>query len=623
MSARLACVWVAGFVVACGGAPAAKAPLPPPPATAPVVVEEPPDLSPVTRPAEVVLTARLARPRLFVETLAQWSSLPVRVEDLLPEQAKGLTGAVLWETPIEMLVALDAFGEGKLPPPLMVASLGLKSVADGLRAADSLQLPTRRLAPGVYRVGDFADSSCAIAASLGRAPARLICGQAVKDVDALLPYATRGLPSEPQTGADFELSLDAKPIQERYGRDIAAARLFAGVALREISLDSPRFDRALSDAIYGGVDELINVFSDLERLRIEARLDAQRSTLVTSAELRLQGQASWVAGTIASLKPAEVPATLPRLPPAALAATYNVALPEERYIALRRIVGDLLDGYLEHEKAPDATRKRTRRLVDDAIGHFPEAFSFAMPSAAAVADPASLYGRDPTLTRYSEPAARFRSAFDDLGAALSDPTLKRWLKQRVKLEDKAWPKWSKKPFKLAGFKEPATAFDLSIDVEAWGKLSEGGARALEYVFPPSGAAGPRHLSFVLQPDGPFTYLGVGADTAEIARVVAEQKKAEPGALFAKPAHSEKVLMAGFLTLKLLARTLGVSLKEPELGKAMAAAPHHGETPIPFSTSVGPGSARVDLELPAAAFADATASAMRAAPAVRDAIQRQR
>ena len=54
------------LVVGCGGKPAVKAPTPAPVAVdtaPPVVAEEAPDLSPVKRPSEVVVSGRIARPR--------------------------------------------------------------------------------------------------------------------------------------------------------------------------------------------------------------------------------------------------------------------------------------------------------------------------------------------------------------------------------------------------------------------------------------------------------------------------------------------------------------------------------------------------------------------------------
>jgi hypothetical protein len=580
------------------------------------VVEEAPDLSPVVRPAEVIAVGRIARPRLFAETLTQWGSLPVRVEDMMPKQARVLSGAVLWEAPVEMLVALDPFGEGKLPAPLIIGSVGLKSVDAALSAADALQMPTRKLGPGLYRVGDFPDASCAIAVSLGQAPARLICGRGTKDVEALLPYATRGLPNEPQTGADFELTLNAKPIQARYGHDVTALRLFAGVAQREIALDSPQFDRALQDAIYGGVDEVINLFNDLDQLRFEARLDARRNVLTGSAELRLKSDSSWTAGTIAALKPVAVPATLPRLPPGVTLAGYNTVFPAERYAAFARIAGELAEGALAHQKLPENTRKRARHLIDSWFSKLPESFAFAVSPSQK--DGGGYQHANTMITRLSEPAGRALGMYGDYMSLVNDPAVKRWAKTKFQLEEKLWPKVSKKPFKLAGFKTPATLFEVTIDMKAIAATNEKIAKAIESLLPPPDSKQLSRISIVVQPDGDFTYVLTGDDPKEMTRVMAEHRKSEPGMSFAKPARNDKIIAAGFVTLAYIARALERSSKRLEIGKAVASAPNHGETPIPFSTTVGGGTARIDLELPAAVFSDTTAAVISAAPALKDA-----
>lgn len=623
MSAWLTRVCIAAWVVGCGAKPEAKAPPPASVEPAAQVVEEPPDLSPVARPPEVVAVGRLARPRVFVETLAKWSSVPLGVEDLVPSPMSGAARAVLWEAPIELVVALDTFGEGRLPPPLFVASVGLKSLEAGLSAAEAMQLPTRRLAPGVFRVGDFPDGSCAMAASAGAAPARLVCGRAKKDVDALLPYATRGLPAEAQTGADVELTLEMKPLQDRYGGQISALRLLVSVAMREIALDTPRFDRALSDAMYGGADELINLFGDLELLRLQGRLDPSRSSLLGSVELRLKGDSSWTAGTIAASKPVDVPATLPRLPPGTSFARYSAPMPAERYAAIGRILGELVEGYLEHEKLPPATRKRTRRAIEPWFAQFPESFGFAVPSDKSVSAGGAQLPPETGVTRITEPSARVLAIYNDLLAILNDPAFKRWALNKTELEAKAWPKLTKKQLKLPGFKTPATAFEASVDFRTWAAAGPAVGRALENLFPNAARDQLGRFTIVVQPDGPHTYLATGEDTAEIARVMAEHRKSEPGVFFAKPPRADGVTAVGFFTLAYLARSFERSANLPELRRGMAAAPHRGETPIPYSAGTTPGSVRFDIELPAAAFADASAAAAAAGSSVKDALEKRR
>jgi len=219
----------------------------------------------------------------------------------------------------------------------------------------------------------------------------------------------------------------------------------------------------------------------------------------------------------------------------------------------------------------------------------------------------------------SEPSARILGLYNDFTALLTDPALKRWRKEKH-IDEKAWPTMRKKPFKLAGFKTPGTVFELTLDMKQWSEHGNKFAKIFETVLPTPDAKMIGRMNIVVQPDGDFTYVMTGDDTTEMARVMAEHRKSEPGVSFAKPAHSDKIVAAGFITLAYVARTLERSSKKPEVGKAIAATPNHGQTPIPFSTTVGAGSARVDVELPAAVFSDASAAIAASAPVFKDALK---
>lgn len=599
------------LLVGCGGKqPQAKPPATPLTDAAPQA-DEAPDLSPVKRPPEVFAIGHVARPRLFVETLGKWSSLPLTPSDLVPSEARGLAPALMWEAPIDLVAALDPFGEGKLPEPLLVASIGVKSLQEGLNAAERLQLATHRLAPGVFRIRDLPKGSCALAASVGASPARLVCGKSSKDVDALLPYVTRGLPSEPQTGADFELTLDAAPIQARYGTQITALRLLGGVAMCEVALDAPRFDRAVSDVIYGGIDEAISLFGDLQQIRIEARLDASRNVLLGSAELRLKGDASWLAGTLAATKPVPIPASLPRLPHGTSLAMFTAAMPAERYTAINRIIGDLAEGYLEHEKVPAASRKRARQALEPWLQKLPESFGFTVPSRAKNNDGSLALHPETVISRVSEPAPRILAAYGSLMALLQDRDFKRWAQEKTKLSDKAWPKITKKTLKVPGFKVPATVYEVTSDLKAVTGSSSSAASMIEKWLPLSKRDELVRYTVLLQPDGDFTYVTTGDGPEEITHALAEHRKPEPGAFFARPARHEPVTSAGFVTLGYLARAIERGNNLPELRKALVAAPNRGETPIPLSTTTGPGLTLLNFELPAAVLSDASAMAASA------------
>jgi hypothetical protein len=321
------------------------------------------------------------------------------------------------------------------------------------------------------------------------------------------------------------------------------------------------------------------------------------------------------------MKPAAVPTSLPRIPPGSTLAAYNTTLPSERFVAISRTLADLADGLLEHEKIPDASRMRARHLIDGWFGKLPESFGFSVSPTQQ--DDLGLRHIDTTVTRLSEPPARVLGIYTDLFGLLTDPAAKAWAKKK-KFDVKAdiWPKVTKKTIKLPGFKLPGTSFELAFNAKAWDSVSPKVAEQLERLLLP-GHGDLLHGYVVVQPDGDFTYVLTNDDPKELARVAGELHKTEPGVFFAKPAHSDQSVMAGFLTLVNLARYSERSLlmrgkaKDPlMLTQALAATPHHGESPITFASTTGPGSARIDIEIPADAFADASAAAVSSAAAMK-------
>ena len=192
-----------------------------------------------------------------------------------------------WYAPLEAAKDLDPLGDGKVQQPIAVVSLGLTSLDGALRFARAKGQPVRRLRAGVYRIGESDDWSCAAGVALGSAPARLVCGDRAHDVDGLFNYATRGLPNEPLPNVwIFQIELRLAPIKKKYEAELGSARLFAGFLLREVQLDSPRFDRALSDVTYGLVDETTAFVQDLDTVRIDANLDGAKNV----ANLRFDPQ---------------------------------------------------------------------------------------------------------------------------------------------------------------------------------------------------------------------------------------------------------------------------------------------------------------------------------------------
>ena len=226
-----------GALFGCGGSSAkpalAATPLV---SAAPAAKDEPPDLTPVSAPPELIAVARFKKPETAIETVSSWANFPFKVQSALPSDLRGLGPVVAWDAPLELAVALDPLGEGKVPEPLSVLSIGLTSLDGALEFARAQGQSVHRLRSGVYRVGDSEDVSCVVGVAVGSAPARLVCGHRAHDVDGLFNYATRGLPREPLQDLDFQIELRLDAVKKKYGAELGSARLFGGFLLREVQL---------------------------------------------------------------------------------------------------------------------------------------------------------------------------------------------------------------------------------------------------------------------------------------------------------------------------------------------------------------------------------------------------
>ena len=137
--------------------------------SAAMVDDEPPDLSPVPAPTDLVLVGRFKNPHAALDTVSKWAGLPMTISELLPEDARQFAKVIDWEAPLEIAVALDPRGEGKVPQPLAVISIGLGSLADAVAASRASGATVRRVQPGVFRTTISDPHSCALAASVGKA----------------------------------------------------------------------------------------------------------------------------------------------------------------------------------------------------------------------------------------------------------------------------------------------------------------------------------------------------------------------------------------------------------------------------------------------------------------------
>jgi hypothetical protein len=323
------------------------------------------------------------------------------------------------------------------PRVLFAASIGLTSREAALEAFQGLEFPVEFVEPGIHSVRPSAKTLCFVAAALGKAKARLVCGDDRESVELLTPYLTRGKPSETTGDADLHVELRAEPAWRQFGDKAQLLELTIPVLLGEVSIGDPEFDTALRDGATALVDEMILSLGELRDLRLDARLRSdpsapEKNELDAELQVSFNAQRSLFARALADGegRAAVAPDTFWKLPADATQAVYysvgNPTLTEGAVNVLER----LFEAGLGHlgasasiERAWPAAFKRAmdvRGPVVSARGNIPKE---ARPAAldareqlrvdlgyavVGVEDPENRYGAwlQKTLELYEDAALR-------------------------------------------------------------------------------------------------------------------------------------------------------------------------------------------------------------------------
>jgi hypothetical protein len=333
--------------------------------------------------------------------------------------------------------------------------------------------------------------------ALGSAKARVVCGERAADLEELFAYATRGLPNENLGSRDLEVELRVDPLRQRFASEIAGARLFAGFLVRQIELDSPRFDRVLADAAYGLADELVAEVEDTDSLRLGGKLDDANQSLALELAWKFRSTRSWLAADVSELarRPAPPPPAFARLPASSTAAGYTVDLGTQRMTPVVSAIAEIADAYLEHERVGKKARERATRLLTTVLGLTGASVTGkgALPPGKQ-SDAAERLGW--RLTRIERPIAEIDRVLDDLHALVADRELYKTLAKRFDLDPKLQPKSELGPLKGKGIPAGARALTLTIPPG----LSEGLQKGADPRFKLE-AKEPVKLVVVAAPDG--------------------------------------------------------------------------------------------------------------------------
>lgn len=652
---RLAHSWLGAFALSavsagCGGsAPAATAPQTP--AEAATVGEAAPDLTEVPEPADLIAIVRWNNPEASVATVQGWTGLPLPVRDLVRELGPAWLGDIAaTQAPLEAVATLAPGGATDEPEFRGALSIGLAaSLEEARRAALAHGEQLAQLKPGVYRLESSGSRpSCVLAASVGATASRLVCGEKAIDVEQLGPYLTRTLPRLAPPKDDLSAEIRLAPFERRYGATLQQGlRMGASVLPSQFHLGQPRFDRALTDATYGLVEEVTSLTADLDAFSLG--FTAQPKAATGSLAFKFRDSKSWVVQTLndAGARAAAAPPMFWRLPADASSASFSRGASAKQFSAIRKTIATLIDGWLAHEGVKPAEREALIAALGDEYAT--DAPTVAGSGRYDAATKAAILGKDKgTLTLafreqianagwqlfgVEEPADKWIGALERLVAAYNRAGLQKQVERGLAAIDIDIPA---PQMKLASAPKtlPKGSVELTITVHPDARIAattapDYDAKKKRY----DAKTGPavQFHAFVM-PDAGRTWVAAGGHRETLlARLQAVQASAPESGTIANRAGLERLKngvypSAGFMTVdgllgsveSALAETLPKhGLPQVDLNRIASAMPHAGATPIVFESSVqrGAGGASAwvtGLEVPKQAIEDVVAAVIQIA-----------
>jgi hypothetical protein len=590
---------VALLAAACGGSPPkpVEAPARPPAGSVLEPKAEAPDLSPVGAPAGLFVVGRFQRPLAQVDTLGNWLGVPGSVLNFVPERYEGLVQSVDGDAPVEFAAVLT---RGKGNPVDWVASLGLKSLAQAVEQARTLGAEVTPKAPGVVSVSlGRSKPSCAIALSLGRAPARLVCSSSERMLDAQLPFATRGLPTLPLGSRDLELELRLAPIREGYQKELASAPGFGTFFARQLELDSPRLDRATADAMKALIEEGVTLVSDVDVVALGGGLDATKGELSLDVDLRFRDQKSFLAGLLQDASREGLPPdAFFTLPASATSGGYSRGFDTARWTGIRARLSEIVDAFLEHEKVGRPSRDRARRFIDT---------YFDLSGARSLANgPPSDGATGPGVVGYSlqlieNPSKPVIASLSDASAFLADRQVRAMLAKRLNVPEKVLPKASLVPLQGPGIPQGTRALVLKLSKEFYDGLNQT-LSSKGLASRRSRGAEPNEMVIVAVARGEGTVVGTAASVKELAKVLGDYLSGKSPSLKERPEllRFERMTASGayFITLSGIVSALAESTGNSALKSTGPAS----NTPVFLRYQVTKGVTRFGIIVPKGLFA---------------------
>ena len=590
-------------------------------------------------PGEIVLQARWKSPEQTIKTMAAFAKLPSSlVKQGVDEMVKEIVKETLRSkvdvrkfakvvdaaAPIDLVVALDTKRAGSTPRPMYGFSFGLTSLG---RALDASKGKPRKIAAGMWRLGD--DNSwgapCAVVATGGKIPARVVCGDRTRDLLSLGPYLGKTLGNQAATGGDFHAEIRLRGLFNKYGAKWSRKVKGLPILAEEGKIGVPAFDDALMDAAAALAAEAGSLIHDLDRLDFDVSVDATKG-VVAKGRVRFAGKHSWLVQSIADT--ASVAGPAPPIfwaaPKTSAAAGFGYSADPARYNGVFKTARVLLKGLLEKEKIGTAAdRQAIAKLLSmpfkkhtagmQATGYFGKKLSKSNMFLDLIGGSVGWQ-----LMGIEQKATDLRAYFQDVVKVYNRATLQKLMKKALGSEAKYLPK-------VRTVRAPASLGRGALDIEIAVANIENPMSGLKSK---GRATGPKKkvtlkMHLLLMADGKRTWMGFAFDRNKLAKLMVKTKANKSAdslaslstlGIFKAGKHTSGAFttLAGLLDSLKPAIEAGLSLAPPEVVKGpgkqvlnlLKSLPNKGATPITFLTSAKQsGEASFRMSLPGATLAD--------------------
>jgi hypothetical protein len=445
-----------------------------------------------------------------------------------------------------------------------------------------------------YRV-QIEDAHCLLAWAIGAAPVRMVCSDKARALEQIGPYMTRGLPARALGKGELFAQLYAEPWRKRFGKQLQMVKLGVPFVLRELELEHPAFDAALSDTLYALAEEVIQVADDLESITLEGTIDPRTESFDWSFALALRSQRSWFGQRLreAEGEMGPPPPAFWNLPLEATGGGYQVAANGATQRALNDGLSKLLRGGLEYLGIPP-------RLRDDSV----QAFSRYLNDTGALAYSDGMAGAG-NATPYTLMSFVDKGAGDRWLAQLQKvyvhPATRKTLEARLGPIE-SWPELTqRRPAAGSGLPATASVYKLTLPNEDWAKVVSS-----FLVNTQADGKGRPELFVVVHTAAGQTWLAASRDEQVASSQLSKALAAQPGRTFAQRSELQhlrqlRATAAGFATLREWLNALE-DVVPPSLSERLE---HRGTTPIFHKIGVSHGGKvlTASVALPKPFFAD--------------------